>query len=316
MPDEREYEMLTTYTDNLVLAWWNTSLSPCGLNRASDTDKTIAIDVILHLIRDLEVDCLALGEVRYDDLLAIAKSIGNEHYKVFDGTLKKGRLQFDTGVIYNADRLRLVDSSLIVIKHGTSSLKLANRLDLLPLDTAEPLHVFVSHWPSRQSCPENSPVRQLLGSKLRKAFKEVREQYDHRMPKVIFLGDFNDEPFAPALADQLLATRDRKLVRKTRGEHLYNPFWRHLGEPFPHVPGKPRQSYAGSCFYSKSQDTHWRTFDQIIFSSAFLGEGDWHLNEDATQILQLNPYDANVLRSSAKFDHFPVISVIQKEGIA
>lgn len=306
--------MLTTFTDKLVLAWWNTSLSPCGIDRASDIDMTIAIDVILHLIRDLEVDCLALGEVRYDDLLTIAETIGNEHYKVFDGTLKEGRLQFDTGVIYNADRLRLVDSSSIVIKYGTSSLKLANRLDLLPLDTEEPLHVFVSHWPSRRSCPENSPVRDLLGMKLRDAFKEVREQYLHRMPKVVFLGDFNDEPFARSLADQLLATRDRKLARKTRGEHLYNPFWRHLGERAPHVPGKPCQSYAGSCFYTKSQDTHWRTFDQMIFSSAFLGEGDWHLNEETTQILQLKPYDTNILKGPAKFDHFPIISVIQKEG--
>lgn len=308
--------MLTTFTDKLVLAWWNTSLSPCGLKRATDTDMTIAIDVILHLIRDLEVDCLALGEVRYDDLLTIAKSIGNEHYSVFDGTLKEGRVQFDTGVIYNADRLKLVDCSQIEIMHGTSSQKLANRLDLLPLDTEEPLHVFVSHWPSRLWCSENSSDRHRLGIRLRDAFDEVRDQYLHRMPKVVFLGDFNDEPFAPSLADQLLATRDRKLARKTRGEHLYNPFWRHLGERAPHVPGKPCQSYAGSCFYPKSQDTHWRTFDQIIFSSAFLGEGDWHLNEDATQILQLNPYDTNVLKSSAKFDHFPVISVIQKEGIA
>jgi len=311
--NEREYEMLTTYTDKVVLAWWNTSLSPCGLERASDTDMTIAINVILHLIRDFEVDCLALGEVRYDDLLAIVESIGNEHYSIYDGTLKEGRLQFDTGVIYNADRLRLVDSCSIVIKHGTSSLKLANRLDLLPLDTKEPLHVFVSHWPSRRSCPENAPDRHRLGMELRKAFEKVRELYCY--PKVVFLGDFNDEPFAPALADHLLAIRDRKLVRKSGGEHLYNPFWRHLGERVPHVPGKPCQSYAGSCFYTKNQDTHWRTFDQIIFSSAFLGKGDWHLNEDSTQILQVSPYDASVLNGSTIFDHFPVISVIQKEGI-
>jgi hypothetical protein len=274
---------------------------------------SLAIDVILHLIRDLEVDCLALGEVRYADLLAIAESIGCEHYSIFDGTLKKGRLQFDTGVIYNADRLRLAHSSSLVTSRGTTSLKVANRLDLLALDTKEPLHVFVSHWPSRLWCHENGANRHLLGVRLRDAFDDVRKLYFHP-PKVVFLGDFNDEPFDPALAEQLLATRDRKLVRSC-GEYLYNPFWRHLGEQVPHVPGKPCRSYAGSCFYSAGKETHWRTFDQIIFSSAFLGESDWHLNEDTSKILQLSPYDASVLKDSAIFDHFPVMSVIQKEGV-
>ena len=148
---------------------------------------------------------------------------------------------------------------------------------------------------------------------LRDAFDEIRKPYSHP-PKVIFLGDFNDEPFAPALAEHLLATRDRKLVRNC-GKYLYNPFWRHLGEREPHIPGKPCRSYAGSCFYSAGKDTHWRTFDQIIFSSAFLGKGDWHLNEGASQILQISPYDSSVLKRSAIFDHFPVVSVIQKEGV-
>lgn len=304
---------MTTNTDKLVIAWWNTSLSPVRGKRSTSADVELATEVILELIRDLKVDCLALGEVTYDDLCAIKKSIGNKNYAIFDGTLKEGRLQFDTGAIYNTDRLFLADSKSIVIKHGTTSQKLANRLDLIMLDTMDPLHIFISHWPSRLRCSSNDPVRHRLGFALREKFIEIKKDYSVP-PNIVFLGDFNDEPFDSALQDQLLATRDRKLVR-SRSEYLYNPFWRHLGERDPHVPGKPCGSHAGTCFYALGKETRWRTFDQIIFSSAFLEADGWQLNEEASKILQFSHIATSILNTSLIFDHFPVISEIQKKGV-
>ncbi len=58
-------------------------------------------------------------------------------------------------------------------------------------------------------------------------------------------------------------------------------------------------------FHKNGKITRWRTFDQIIFSSAFLGHTEWHLNEDLTGILDIEK-DLKI------FDHFPVYGVIEK----
>ena len=91
------------------------------------------------------------------------------------------------------------------------------------------------------------------------------------------------------------------------------PTWRKIGEVFPHVPGSPCKGYSGSCFYSSGHHTHWRTFDQIIFSAAFLGQGEWQLKEDYTDILQIEPFDTFVCSTKHIFDHFPIFSVIERE---
>jgi hypothetical protein len=61
-------------------------------------------------------------------------------------------------------------------------------------------------------------------------------------------------------------------------------------------------------------DTKWRTFDQIIFSSAFLEQSEWQLNENYTQILQFQPFNDFVSKANEIFAHLPVIGVIEREG--
>jgi len=61
-------------------------------------------------------------------------------------------------------------------------------------------------------------------------------------------------------------------------------------------------------------DTNWRTFDQIIFSSTFLGQCEWELNETYTQIIPLEPFDVLVGKATEIFDHLPVMSVVEREA--
>jgi hypothetical protein len=263
-------------------------------------------------MKHLHVDCLGLGEVTAEDVGEFLTQEDLTDYEIYDGTLKTGRLQFDTGVIYRKDKLKLIDYESLIANRGSHSLKIANRVDFLSANMDKPFHVFVSHWPSRQWCEKNGADRHLLGIRLRDAIEELYKFYGSP-PNAILLGDFNDEPFDASLSDQLLATRDRRLVRKNPGM-LYNPFWRCLGEPIPHVPGTQRVSYSGTYFHASGLETQWRTFDQIIFSSAFLGQSEWQLNEKYTQIIQLEPFDNFVSKANEIFDHFPVISVIEREG--
>lgn len=296
----------------ISFAWWNTSLSPLGNRRSTPEQRAVAQNVILYLTNYLHVDCLALGEMTTEDINDLLTQGKLIDYEFYDGTLKTGRLQFDTGVLYCKDKFQLIGSKSLISTRGLHSLKVANRVDFLVANAEKPFHVFVSHWPSRLWCEKNGADRHLLGVRLRDAVEELHKLYGNA-PNTILLGDFNDEPFDASLSEQLLAARDRRLVRKNP-VLLYNPFWRCLGEPIPHVPGTRCLSYSGSYFHASGAETHWRTFDQIIFSSAFLGQSEWQLNENYTQILQFQPFDDFVSKTNEIFDHFPVISVIEREG--
>lgn len=296
----------------MSFGWWNTSLSPLGNHRSATEQRDVAQTVILYLTNYLNVDCLGLGEVTAEDIDDLMTRRDFTNYEFYDGTQKSGRLKFDTGVLYRKGKLQLIDSKSLTSTRGSRSLKIANRLDFLVPEAKEPFHVFVSHWPSRLWCEKNNADRQFLGIRLRDAIEELH-QLNGGPPHAILLGDFNDEPFDTSLSEQLLATRDRRLVRKNP-RLLYNPFWRCLGEPIPHIPGTKCLSYSGTCFHAKGTDTKWRTFDQIIFSSVFLGGSEWQLNENYTKILQFPPFDEFFSKKNVIFDHFPVISVIEREG--
>lgn len=94
---------------------------------------------------------------------------------------------------------------------------------------------------------------------------------------------------------------------------LYNPFWRFLGEREPHVPRRVSQGFPGTHHYASGDSTDWRTYDQIIFSSACLRGQPWHINEKLTCILEIPPLDTFVPDSRRIFDHFPVMSVLETD---
>jgi hypothetical protein len=292
----------------ITLAWWNTCLSPLSKSRATEEQRLFAIEVIKNLT-ERRVDFLALGEVSADDLSDFRTQLELHDYGLYNGALKKGRLQFDTGALYRKDTLQLCNSEEIVTARGDCSLKVANRLDFLLAD--KPLYIFISHWPSRLHCHELHENRRTLGESLRGAVEELYKRHGVP-PNVILVGDYNDEPYDISLRTCLKAVRDRGLVREKPG-FLYNPFWRHLGENVVHIPGTQCKSHSGSYYYKSSQGSPWYTFDQMIFSAPFLGQGEWQLDEECTRILQILPLDSPVSKSYKIFDHFPVLSVIEKE---
>jgi hypothetical protein len=150
----------------------------------------------------------------------------------------------------------------------------------------------------------------MLAGKLRDKVAELEQQATSA--GILLLGDFNDEPFDKSLADHLLATRDRELAKTKKG-FLYNPFWRCLGEAHPHKHPMLARASSGSFFHRTGHRTRWRTFDQILFSAAFLGGGEWHLNEEQTTILRPELLVELVQTKDVIFDHFPVIGTIEKE---
>ncbi|NQS97637.1 MAG: endonuclease/exonuclease/phosphatase family protein [candidate division Zixibacteria bacterium] len=295
----------------ISFAWWNTSLSPLAKPRATPEQKSLAWSVIEYLTKHAKIDCLALGEITAEEVNEFINTGQLNDYEFYDGTFKSGRLRFDTGVLYRKEMLHLENAHNIISSRGAHNLKVANRIDFLTPYSDRLLHLFVSHWPSRLWRAKNGADRHVLGLRLRDEIEGINKYYGG-IADVILLGDYNDEPFDVSLSEQLLASRDRRLVRKNP-DLLYNPFWRLLGESAPQVPGKNNQSFCGSYYYASGRETQWHTFDQIIFSASFLGLGDWHLNEEYTMILPLHELGLAFANKNEIFDHFPILSVIERE---
>lgn len=285
-------------TEKLSFAWWNTGLSPSAKSRANNEQRQIAIQVIRHLLCTEKIDFLVLAE---EDIFEFRQLRELNNYKIKSGISKIGHIAFDTCFIYGCKIALNKDIIEIDTGRGGKKLKIAQKLILRTSISQQPFYLFVSHWASRLYCSENSPDRQLLGMRLR---DEVDNILSDNSEFIILLGDYNDEPFDNSLAQQLMATRDKALVKR-KPNLLYNPFWQHLTYFDTHL------NYAGTYYHKNGDTTKWRTFDQIIISSAFINS-ELQLNEVETGIVHIPNYLKQVKDGKTIFDHLPIKTTIEK----
>jgi hypothetical protein len=210
-----------------------------------------------------------------------------------------GRAVNDTALIFDRRKLDCIKDQSLYDLHGTATLKCGHLSTFQLAADGSVLHVVVSHWPSRLYKGEPVEARRQLGLSLHRQLRPLATSNAH----VVVMGDFNDDPFSPSLASSFFATRDRRLAIE-KNHCFYNPFWRQLGESEHH--GSRDEGICGTHFYESGQDSRWFTFDQIMFSSAFLTSATHLLNESSTSILQLPGLKELIESSDFIFDHFPV----------
>ena len=127
------------------------------------------------------------------------------------------------------------------------------------------LHIFFNHWPSRYGgMMETRPMRKKAAERLRSEVDNLRQKYHH--PRIIIMGDFNDQPRDESLSRYLGAGGD--ITRNP--DALYNTAFRWEKEK------------RGTLKYQ----SQWNIFDQIIINEALL---------DTTARLFTPPRDARIL---------------------
>ncbi|KPN91690.1 endonuclease/exonuclease/phosphatase family protein [Pseudomonas nunensis] len=295
---------MDSQADQVIFAWWNTSLAPSAKSRSTPEQKAVACSVILYLIQVGRADFIALGEMSTEDFAHVSEVCQVEGYAFATEITSVGRSSFDICYIYNCAKIFVYSTKDIVTQKGGSTLKVAKKMELVVAGATSFFHVYISHWPSRLWCQQNDANRHLLGIRLRDSIDAVIED-DGENPFVILLGDYNDEPFDESLSQQVMATRDVDLVHKR--EHLfYNPFWKYLCKTNSEHPA------AGSYYYKSGEITRWHTFDQLIFSHAFIEAKEWRLATDCDHIFEIPSYTQMVKSAGSKFDHLPVYGIIER----
>lgn len=293
----------------LVLVWWNTSLSPpIARTKAQAADLDFVVKQLREIRQQVGFDVLALGEVCSSDLQTIVRGLGDEDLSVHDATDRTNRLMFDTAVIYDRRKVTLESNSSIIDKFGRRNLKTGEALEFRVNVTNEILTLVVSHWPSRMTAAESSSIRAELGTALRKFVERKHEAAV--APYVVLGGDYNDDPCSSSIASHLLATRDRSLARRD-ARFLYNPFWRKLGESHDIGHVEEAVTFCGTHFYAGGDHTQRFTYDQFIFSSAFLNESSMRLNERFCSVIAPAALRTRLLNRREIFDHLPVLGTIE-----
>nr|WP_241574768.1 endonuclease/exonuclease/phosphatase family protein [Rosenbergiella nectarea] len=266
------------------------------------------MDILFHLLNERWLDVMCLCEVSPEDIVNISKIL-DDRFSVYNGAFKSGRKKFDICVIYRNQVLTCIGSSLVSKPHQTGKeIYAGQNVEFIINETEEILVLFIAHWSSRLYDYEDSPNKAQLGMLLQAA---IQKCFSDKKNNVIVLGDFNEEPFNKSITEHLGASRDIALVKKRPGL-LYNPFWRHLTYSTL-LPNSDTKNTHGGTYYYKGDDTsRWKTFDQMMFSSNFVSGKSWCLNELETIVFSNPDFLEYINNAKSKFDHLPILSVIER----
>ena len=84
----------------------------------------------------------------------------------------------------------------------------------------ELIHVTVNHWPSRRGGEQKSrPLREKAAYKVTKIIEKIKENNPN--PKILIIGDFNDDPINSSFK-KVLKTKSKK--KNVTIDDLYNPY--------------------------------------------------------------------------------------------
>ncbi len=300
----------------LSFAWWNTALSPVGKPRKPTKKprlrlaKDDTLDLINLLLTKFDIDFIAMGEVSEEDIRFFRQGLV-DGFAIQSSNINFSDPQFYTCFVWREQKLLVVDS----IKRVSGSLRIAQRVDLRVKDTNDLIHIVISHWPSGlwREDEQLSSERHQLGMRLREVVDEIFS-WQKEIPYTILMGDYNHEPFDHSISFHLKATRDREFACKKQNKRLlYNPFWRHMVRPLSNKKNPEYRIAGGSYYYKGGAITRWRTFDQMIFSTEFLSDTGWCLNETMTGIVNIPEYYNLVVKTTEYFDHMPIMGVIERE---
>ncbi len=214
----------------------------------------------------------------------------------------------DTGLIYRPELFEVTSSSHHFVELPDTTDRTRDILLVSGKLEGEPIHILVNHWPSRSGGERRSmPGRKAAAETAKQIVDSLNQQ--EAQAKIIIMGDFNDDPISPSIAETLDAKTKIKKLSKT---DLFNPYYDLYKKGF------------GTTAWRDS----WSLFDMIIVSNSLLQKQDpdmWRYVKAGRYnpewlIQQDGKYKGYPLRTSSfgnymngYSDHFPVYIYVAKE---
>ncbi len=176
--------------------------------------------------------------------------LGTYHYKIIHKESPDHR-GIDVGLIYNSANFSPIEYNYYPLEINNKVLETRELLYVSGIcNGTDTLHIFGNHWPSRYSgLLETKDLRKAAASLLKEKVDELNMKY--KSPKIVILGDFNDNPEDETLSVVLQAGKVESTIAD---EKLYNLFF-----------DFKRDNQGSLKFQSQ-----WFVFDQVIVSGSLI----------------------------------------------
>jgi len=168
----------------------------------------------------------------------------NYDYVHYDSPDERG---IDVGFIFQKKYFELLDSRqypLLLINDNGQRDYTRDILCVKGNLHGELVYIIVNHWPSRRSGTKKSEYKRIEAAKrIHEIIAEIEKETLN--PRILIMGDFNDEPTSPSIQKHLM------------NDQLYNPM----------------ESLKSKGEGSSTYNNEWYLFDQIIITKTFLEDG-------------------------------------------
>lgn len=246
-----------------------------------------------------ENDIIGLGEIGDLDLVKRIGSLCPKKMKIMPLIHQSGRINFKTMLIYNSARIK-VDCSFgeedrNIVKTDSAEVsgqyRVCQRVRLNVSALYASLDVFLVHWNQKDAPYSDDRKRAAAGKLNRLAFGDDQRRLKDAV--AIVMGDFNVEPWSPALRS-LNVSRSSDFVKKHGG--FFNPFWRQMHDEVGSL----------NCKNVDDIKSTRALFDFLLISSSFLSLDRFDCTERIYGTTTYNP---------EKSEHSPVgITISWQKG--
>ncbi len=174
----------------------------------------------------------------------------------------------------------------------------------------ELIHVIVNHWPSRSGGEMKSrPLREKAAYQNTKIIDQIKEK--EKNPKILVLGDFNDDPINTSFK-KVLKTKEKK--KDVADGDLYNPFERLFKKGYNTGGYRDNismfdQIIITSALLSKDQNdfTSYKMFNPAVFNKSFMTNKKGRYKGYPFRSFSFGTY------TGGYSDHYPVYLYLIKE---
>ncbi|MDP3464050.1 MAG: hypothetical protein Q8S18_14760, partial [Bacteroidales bacterium] len=163
------------------------------------------------------------------------------------------RRGIDVGLVYRKEGIVLLKSKAIPVRDSLDITFVTRDILYAKFEIfgADTLHVFINHWPSRYGGVLASVDKRMLVARLLRHHVDSLSNVSE-MPKILIMGDFNDDPNDLSLVDGLGAFAIDKINSPNQLVNLF---------AIPDQLGSQ-----GTIKYMQN----WQIFDQIIISQSLM----------------------------------------------
>lgn len=175
----------------------------------------------------------------------------------------------DVALLYRPNEVQRLAYKTLPVKSNSFFKTRDILLAKLAFDQSDTIHIFVNHWPSRFGGKENTENKRIDAAQtLRNHVDSLQRIVNH--PKILIMGDFNDEPGDKSIVEVLDASPIKGEIEKNQ---LYNLSYSDF------------KNNMGTIVYREINNA-WYLFDQIIVSGSLMNNNGMVIKGKKSMIFQ------------------------------